>query len=102
MAEVQSVIDLSPQGYFVSNVTPTGGTMLNGIPVRQAPLHDGDEIGVGPYVMQFCITRSMRTYIAQRPIGMWPAQPQEIARQADRIRDLHWSPGQAAPVPASG
>jgi len=81
MAEVQAVIDLSPQGYYVSNVTPTGGTMLNGIPVRQAPLNDGDEIQVGPFVMLFCITRTMTNYVQRRPIGAWAVQQQyEVAR----------------------
>lgn len=40
---------------YVQDLGSTNGTLLNGMPVRRQPLHDGDQIGVGKHCLRFSL-----------------------------------------------
>jgi hypothetical protein len=48
-AEIRATAD----GFLVVDLGSMNGTLLNGVPVKEHTLHDGDEIAVGATVMRF-------------------------------------------------
>jgi len=48
-AEVRSTGD----GFVVADLGSTNGTLVNGVAVREAVLHDGDQISIGATVLRF-------------------------------------------------
>jgi hypothetical protein len=40
-------------GYVVVDLDSTNGTKLNGAEIREQPLHDGDQIGIGATIVRF-------------------------------------------------
>ena len=40
-------------GFVVADLDSTNGTKLNGVEIREQPLHDGDRIGIGATIVRF-------------------------------------------------
>lgn len=79
---VHATIHVSPAGCALVNGTSAVGTLLNGVPIQQSPLYDGDEIRVGGNRMQFITSKVARggtngVYVVPDPLSrhQGPAQP---------------------------
>jgi pSer/pThr/pTyr-binding forkhead associated (FHA) protein len=52
VSNVHCVIVRHPEGFFLRDCSSRSGTRLNGDPIREAILHDGDVLQIGPFSFQ--------------------------------------------------
>lgn len=55
VSAIHCLIELRDSGYYICDLGSTTGTFRNGQPVLDEPLASGDEIGVGPFKINFFV-----------------------------------------------
>ncbi len=76
IADVHCVLLRGPFGWMVRDCGSRSGTRVNGRPVREAPLADGDTVQIGPF-----------SFLAQLPPSEAPAPASEVERAR---REARW------------
>jgi len=79
---VHAIVQKEIGSYYITDVGSDSGTLLNGHPVRQAPISDGDEVTIGRYQMQFRLAATHEYYDPERPFGYIPLDDPSPAQAA--------------------
>jgi pSer/pThr/pTyr-binding forkhead associated (FHA) protein len=75
VAPRHAVIERKGTEFILKDLTRDPGTFINGQRIESAPLHHGDQIGVGGYHLRFYLRNAPPATSAQPPGSVTPARP---------------------------
>lgn len=85
---IHATIHTEDGNYFLTDKGSPSGTLLNGQPVRESAIIDGDEVTIGRFTMQMRTKLAQRYYTAQRQLGNLPPQdPRQFRHAHHRLID---------------
>ncbi len=89
-----AVIERGPEGVYLEDLGSTNGTMLNGRPVRRAPLQHRDTIDIGKYRLRY--VEELPTADFEKTMVVRPGAAQAAAQQA--LQQAIGSPAASPPA----
>jgi pSer/pThr/pTyr-binding forkhead associated (FHA) protein len=85
VSNVHCMIIRSPEGFQIRDCSSRSGTRLNGTPITEALLHDGDTLQIGPFSFQVYLPAGV---LAPRPSAAPPDLIQRLQRSRQKLARL--------------